>query len=108
MSLQAIEHATLPLDFSAFSEIIDVRSPGEFEEDRLPGAINLPVLDDAERCEVGTLYKSSPFDARRLGAALISRNVARYLEGELQDRPRDWAPLLYCWRGGMRSGSPFL
>ena len=105
MSLEAIEHVELPLDFSVFSEIIDVRSPGEFAEDHLPGAINLPVLGDDERHEVGTLYESSPFEARRLGAALISRTVAGYLENELRDRPRDWAPLLYCWRGGMRSGS---
>lgn len=105
MSLQAIEHVALPLDLSAFSEVIDVRAPAEFGEDHLPGALNLPVLNDGERCEVGTLYKSSPFDARRLGATLISRNVARYLEDELRDRPRDWAPLLYCWRGGMRSSS---
>ena len=105
MSLQVLEEVSLPVDISAFSEIVDVRSPGEFAEDHLPGAINLPALDDEQRCEVGTLYKSSPFDARRLGAAMISRNIARYLENELRDRTKDWAPLVYCWRGGMRSGS---
>ncbi len=105
MSLQAIEHVALPLDLSSFGAIIDVRSPGEFQEDHLPGAINLPALSDAQRCEVGTRYKSAPFEARRIGAAMISRNVAGYLENELQDRPKDWAPLVYCWRGGMRSGS---
>ena len=105
MSLQALEQVSLPVDFSAFSEIVDVRSPGEFAEDHLPGAINLPALDDAQRCEVGTLYKASPFDARRLGAAMISGNIARYLENELRNRTKDWAPLVYCWRGGMRSGS---
>lgn len=105
MSLETIERVALPLDFSGFSEIIDVRSPDEFAEDHLPGAINLPVLNDAERCAVGTLYASAPHDARRLGAAMISRRVAGYLERELADRPKDWAPLVYCWRGGMRSGS---
>jgi len=100
-----IESVTLPLDFSAFSEIIDVRSPGEFEEDHLPGALNLPVLSDPERIEVGTLYTTDQFQARRLGAAHISRNVAAYLDHQLADRDRSWAPLIYCWRGGMRSRS---
>ncbi len=89
-----------------FSEILDVRSPGEFAEDHLPGAINLPVLDDAERAEVGTLYKQvSPFVARKIGAAKIARNVAAALEGRLADNPPGYRPLVYCWRGGQRSGS---
>ena len=89
-----------------FSEIIDVRSPSEFAVDHLPGAINLPVLDDAERREIGTIYKQqSPFLARRLGAAIIARRAANYLEGPLAEKPRDYQPLLYCWRGGLRSQS---
>lgn len=89
-----------------FDTIIDVRSPAEYREDHLPGAINLPVLDDAERARVGTIYKQvSPFDARKLGAALIARNTARHLEGPLADRPGGWRPLVYCWRGGQRSGA---
>ena len=89
---------------ATFDQVIDVRSPGEFAEDHLPGAVNLPVLDDAERAEVGTIYvQSSKFDARRIGAAYIARNVAAHLEGSLKDRPGAWAPLLYCWRGGQRS-----
>lgn len=92
------------LDGLTFSEIIDVRSPSEFAEDHLPGAINLPVLDDEERARVGTIYKQeSPFLARRLGAAIIARHAANYLDGALADRPRDYQPLVYCWRGGMRS-----
>ncbi len=91
------------LDFDA---VIDVRSPAEFAEDHLPGAINLPVLDDAERARVGTIYKQqSPFLARKLGAALVARNAARHLEGPLADKPGGWRPLVYCWRGGQRSGS---
>ena len=48
-----------------YSEIIDVRSQSEFAEDHIPGSINLPVLDDAERAEVGTIYKQCPFTARK-------------------------------------------
>jgi tRNA 2-selenouridine synthase len=89
-----------------FDDIIDVRSPSEWAEDHLPGAISLPVLDDAERALVGTIYKQeSPFRARKIGAALVARNAARHLEGPLADRPGGWRPLVYCWRGGQRSGS---
>ncbi len=91
---------------AGFDDIIDVRSPAEFAEDHLPGAINLPVLDDAERARVGTIYKQvSPFDARKLGAALVAANAARHISGPLADRPGSWRPLVYCWRGGQRSGS---
>lgn len=95
-------------DFAAhgFDEVIDVRAPAEWADDHLPGAINLPVLDDAERARVGTIYKQqSPFRARKVGAALVARNVARYLEDALADREGGWRPLVYCWRGGQRSGS---
>jgi tRNA 2-selenouridine synthase len=89
-----------------FDDVIDVRAPAEFFEDHLPGAISLPVLDDEERARVGTIYKQvSPFTARKLGAALVARNAARHLEGALADRPGGWRPLVYCWRGGQRSGS---
>lgn len=89
-----------------FDAIIDVRSPSEFAEDHLPGAINLPVLDDAERARVGTHYTQvSVFEARRMGAALVSRNIARHLETALADKPKQFRPLVYCWRGGMRSQS---
>lgn len=88
-----------------YDEIIDVRSPAEFAEDHLPGAVNLPVLSDAERAEIGTIYKQeSKFRARRVGAAYIARNVAHHLETALASKPAAYRPLLYCWRGGMRSG----
>lgn len=91
---------------SGFDDIIDVRAPAEYAEDHLPGAISLPVLDDAERARVGTIYKQvSPFTARKVGAALVARNAARHLEGPLADKPGGWRPLVYCWRGGQRSGS---
>lgn len=89
-----------------FDDIIDVRAPAEYAEDHLPGAISLPVLDDEERARVGTIYKQvSPFTARKLGAALVARNAAMHLEGALADKPGGWRPLVYCWRGGQRSGS---
>lgn len=94
-------------DLAGFDTLIDVRSPGEFALDHLPGAVNCPVLDDEERRIVGTLYtQRSAFEARKLGGALVARNIAAHLEGALlRDRPKGWRPLVYCWRGGMRSGS---
>ncbi len=89
-----------------FDDIIDARAPAEYAEDHLPNAISLPVLDDDQRAEVGTIYKQvSPFTARKLGAALVARNVASHLQGPLADKPGGWRPLVYCWRGGQRSGS---
>jgi len=89
-----------------FDEVIDVRTPAEYAEDHLPGAINCPVLSDAERVQVGTLYKQvSPFAAKKVGAALVARNIAQHLEQHFLDKPREWKPLLYCWRGGQRSGA---
>ncbi|MEW5890509.1 MAG: tRNA 2-selenouridine(34) synthase MnmH [Pseudomonadota bacterium] len=89
-----------------FDEIIDVRSPAEFAEDHIPGALSCPVLDNEERARVGTLYKQvSPFEARKIGAVLVARNIARHVENFFLDRPRGWKPLVYCWRGGQRSGA---
>jgi len=89
-----------------FDEIIDVRSPSEFALDRVPGAHSFPVLDDVERARVGTLYvQVSPFDARKLGAVLVARNIASHIESSFASRPREWHPLVYCWRGGQRSGA---
>ncbi|MES2968761.1 MAG: tRNA 2-selenouridine(34) synthase MnmH [Pseudomonadota bacterium] len=89
-----------------FDDIIDVRAPAEYAEDHIPGAISLPVLDDDERARVGTIYKQvNPFTARKLGAALVARNAAAHLLGPLADKPGGWKPLVYCWRGGQRSGS---
>src|SRR5471032_1133073 len=90
----------------AFDAIIDVRSPSEFAEDHLPGAINLPVLNDEQRVRVGTLYKqTSAFEAKKLGAALVAKNIARHIEDGFLGHPHDWKPLVYCWRGGNRSGA---
>lgn len=97
---------TTVADLAAFDIVIDVRSPAEFARDHIPGAINCPVLDDDERRIVGTTYvQVSPFEARRIGGAMVARNIARHLDTAFQDRPKTWRPLLYCWRGGLRSGS---
>jgi tRNA 2-selenouridine synthase len=89
-----------------WDSVIDVRSPAEFAEDHVPGAVNLPAMSNDERARVGTLYKQvSPFDARKIGAAIVARNVAAHLEGPLAARDGGWRPLVYCWRGGQRSGS---
>jgi len=95
-----------PENLARYDAIIDVRSPAEFEDDHLPGAISLPVLSNAERAEVGTIYKQeSPFRANRVGAAIVARNIAHHLETALADKPKSWRPLVYCWRGGMRSNA---
>jgi len=89
-----------------FDSVIDVRSPAEYAEDHLPGAINLPVLSDAERARVGTIYvQDSAFRARKIGGALVARNIARHLDGPLAGKDGGWQPLVYCWRGGQRSGA---
>lgn len=91
---------------SGYDEIIDVRSPAEYAEDHIPGAISAPVLNDEQRTEVGTLYTQvSPFVAKKRGAALIARNIAQHLETLFSDKPKQWKPLVYCWRGGQRSGA---
>ena len=101
---------TLPRYFAPdrppFDAVIDVRSPAEFADDHIPGAVNLPVLTDEERARVGTIYKQvNPFEARKLGAALVSRNIARHLDEHFAGHPNTYHPLVYCWRGGQRSGS---
>jgi tRNA 2-selenouridine synthase len=94
------------MDFSSFDAVIDCRSPAEYAADHIPGAISAPVLDDDERAKVGTLYKQvSQFDAKKLGAALLSKNVAHHIDTLFASKPKNWRPLVYCWRGGKRSGA---
>jgi tRNA 2-selenouridine synthase len=102
----AVDAATWAAATGRFDTLIDARSPAEFAEDHLPGAVNWPVLDDAQRHEVGTLYKQvSPLQARKVGAAMVARNIAGHVERWVADKPREWRPLVYCWRGGQRSGA---
>jgi tRNA 2-selenouridine synthase len=106
MSVKPIAAAEAIARLGAFDAVIDARSEGEFAEDHLPGAVNWPSLHDAERHEVGTLYKQvSPFDARKRGAALVAANISRHIARDVMDKPKGWKPLVYCWRGGQRSGS---
>jgi tRNA 2-selenouridine synthase len=104
----------MPVEFSSltdlmahgFDTVIDVRSPAEYAEDHIAGAISLPAMSNEERAIVGTIYKQeSPFKARKIGAAIVARNVAHHLETALADKDGGWKPLVYCWRGGQRSGS---
>lgn len=106
MSLHRIPAAQAALELESFDAVLDARSPGEFSEDHLPGAHNWPVLDDEERRVVGTLYKQvNAFEARKVGAALVARNIARHVDEWVRPLPREWRPLVYCWRGGDRSGT---
>lgn len=89
-----------------FDEIVDVRSPAEYETDHIAGAINLPVLDNTQRARVGTIYTQvSPFEAKKVGAALVSSNIACHLESHFAAKAKGYRPLIYCWRGGSRSGA---
>ncbi len=106
MSVHRISAADALHRLHEFSAIIDARSESEYALDRLPGALNWPSLRDDERARVGTLYRQlNPFEARKLGAVLVARNIAAHIERELVDQPKSWQPLLYCWRGGQRSGA---
>ncbi|HQS30870.1 MAG: tRNA 2-selenouridine(34) synthase MnmH [Polaromonas sp. 39-63-203] len=106
MSLERISAEAALNSLGHYSVIIDARSEGEYAEDHLPGAVNWPSLHDDERQLVGTEYKQiSAFDAKKRGAALVAKNIAAHIEREVLDKPRDWQPLVYCWRGGKRSGS---
>jgi tRNA 2-selenouridine synthase len=92
--------------YDSFDAVIDARSEGEYAEDHLPGALNWPSLDNQERIRVGTLYKQvSPFEAQKIGAALVAANIARHIQTHVLDKPKGWQPLVYCWRGGKRSNS---
>ncbi len=106
MSVAPITAADLLPQLEGFDAIIDARSESEFALDHLPGAINWPTLNDDERHTIGTLYKQvNPFEARKRGAAIAARNISDHIMRHVLDKPRDWRPVVYCWRGGQRSGS---
>jgi tRNA 2-selenouridine synthase len=106
MSLTLLSASDVIARFDQFDTVIDARSEGEYAEDHLPGALNWPTLHDEERQSIGTLYKQvNAFEAKKRGAALAARNISTHIEAHVLDKPRDWAPLAYCWRGGKRSGS---
>ena len=104
--IHAITPAEALADDGRFDAIIDARSPSEFALDRIPNAQNWPSLDDDQRILIGTLYKQvNTFEAKKQGAALVARNIAAHIDAHLADVPRSWQPLVYCWRGGNRSGA---
>ena len=106
MNMASYNTIEISQDFTKFHDILDVRSPAEYADDHLPGAINLPVLSNHERALVGTLYSQvSTFEAKKHGAAMIARNIAQHLGEALIDKPKEWQPLIYCWRGGERSAA---
>jgi tRNA 2-selenouridine synthase len=106
MSVHLISAEEAMARYDRFDAVIDARSEGEHAEDHLPGALNWPSLDNAERIRVGTLYKQvSPFEAQKIGAALVAANISRHIQSHVLDKPKSWQPLIYCWRGGKRSNS---
>ena len=106
MTLQLISAEEAIARLGDFSCVIDARSEDEFAHDHLPGAINWPTLNNEERARIGTLFKqASPFEGKKQGAALAAVNIGRHIGREVVDKPREWQPLVYCWRGGKRSGS---
>jgi len=106
LSVHSVSAAQVLEQLDAFDTIIDARSEAEYAEDHLPGAVNWPSLDNEQRHQIGSMYKQvSPFEANKRGAAMVAANVARHIEREVLDKPRQWQPLAYCWRGGKRSGS---
>ena len=106
MSLATLSAHDVIQRMDEFDTIIDARSEGEYQEDHLPRAVNWPTLNNEERRDIGTLYKQvNAFEAKKRGAAIAARNIAGHIEREVIDKPKDWKPLAYCWRGGKRSGS---
>lgn len=106
MSLNTLPATEALARLDSFDTIIDARSEDEYAEDHLPGALNWPTLNNEERHAIGTLYKQvNAFEAKKRGAAIAARNIATHIERDVIDKPKDWAPLTYCWRGGKRSGS---
>jgi tRNA 2-selenouridine synthase len=106
MPVQIMPAAEAMARLASFDTIIDARTEDEYALDHVPGAINWPTLDNAERITIGTMYKQvNAFEAKKRGASLSARNIAAHIEREVLDKPKGWKPLVYCWRGGNRSGA---
>ncbi|MGM0884772.1 MAG: tRNA 2-selenouridine(34) synthase MnmH [Bacillota bacterium] len=92
----------LELQHKGEVQLIDVRSPSEFAESTIPGSINIPLFDDAERAEVGTLYKQESVEAAKdKGLELVSRKLPGFIREIGENGPPQ--KVVFCWRGGMRS-----
>jgi tRNA 2-selenouridine synthase len=90
-------------DWDAYDLIIDARSPHEYAEDHVPGAVNLPVVDDAEYAEVGTAHRHNPHAAYLVGVQYSLRNIARHVRTLITQYEPGARMLVYCFRGGKRS-----
>ncbi|MBB4078113.1 tRNA 2-selenouridine synthase [Lewinella aquimaris] len=85
--------------------LLDVRSPGEYAHGHLPGAVNLPLFDNDERAEVGTLYKQhSPDEALLRGLEIVGGKMRNLVESARRHAPGGRV-VVQCWRGGQRSAS---
>lgn len=83
---------------------VDVRSPGEFKEFHIPGAVNIPLFTDEERVIIGTIYKQEGADVAKWKAMeLVSPKIPSILSGIKDIHKKGFEPVIYCWRGGMRS-----
>jgi tRNA 2-selenouridine synthase len=89
--------------FSDYDLVIDARSEREYAEDHIPGAINLPVVNNDEYAEVGTLHRTDKMQAYLIGVAYSLKNISRYLNTVIGSFPRRSRILVYCFRGGKRS-----
>ncbi len=106
MNVTSVPAAEAIARLNDFNDIIDARSEDEYTLDHLPGAQNWPSLNNEERKVIGTMYvQVSPFEAKKRGAGLVAANIARHIARDVVDKPHGWKPLVYCWRGGKRSGS---
>jgi len=81
--------------------LIDVRSPSEYQENTIPGSLNIPIFDDAERAEIGTIYKQVSVEAaKERGLEIVSAKLPTFIKTFAQiEGPK----AVFCWRGGMRS-----
>jgi tRNA 2-selenouridine synthase len=89
--------------FTQYDLIIDARSEREYAEDHIPGAINLPVANNEEYAEVGTLHRTDKMRAYLIGVAYSLKNIARHLDTFFAGYPKNSRILVYCFRGGKRS-----
>jgi tRNA 2-selenouridine synthase len=92
-----------PLPFTDYALIIDARSPHEYVEDHVPGAVNLPVVDDAQFAEVGTQHRTDPHAAYLIGAQYSFHNLSEHTKALISRFRPDDRFLVYCFRGGKRS-----
>jgi tRNA 2-selenouridine synthase len=92
-------------DYQQDRVVVDVRSPSEFLQGHISNAINIPLFSDEERAEVGTIYKrASPEKALLKGLDLVGRKMSKYI-GLAKKAAPNRSLIVYCWRGGKRSGS---